>query len=71
MLDLMVKKELVDGEELQEVKNAMDKVMGVGEAEAMNKAIELARKLDNPATLVEALENKVKQLVSTSLYNRH
>jgi hypothetical protein len=59
--------EPLDGVELQEVKNAIDEVMGVAGAEAMDNAIELARKSGNSSALVEALENKVKQLVSSSL----
>ena len=46
------------------MKKAMDEVMGIGETEALDKAVELAKKSGNPSALVEALENKVKLLVS-------
>lgn len=60
----VVKNGPIDSVEFQDVKHAMDEVMGVGETEMLDRAIELARKSCSSSALVEALENKVKQLVS-------
>lgn len=60
----IVKKWTTDESELQEVKKTMDEVMGVGETEELNKAVDLARMSGNPAALIKALDHKVKLLVS-------
>ncbi|TCD69222.1 hypothetical protein EIP91_008325 [Steccherinum ochraceum] len=48
----------------EDVKQTMDEVMGVGEAEEIDKSIELARLSGSSSKLVTALENKVNLLVS-------
>jgi hypothetical protein len=48
------------------VKEKMEEVMGVADTEKMDLAILGARKLGDKSSLITALENKVKQLVSTS-----
>lgn len=55
---------------LGDVKETMDQIMGVGEAEEAHRAVDLARKSGNSAALVEALDNKIRLLVSRydSLY---
>jgi len=52
-------------DEMADVKAKMEEVMGVGDAEKMDLAILGARKRGNKSSLITALENKVKQLVST------
>lgn len=47
----------------QEVKKAMEEVMGVAEAEELEASIKLARRSRNPTALIKALEDKVKLLV--------
>lgn len=49
---------------LLEVKKTMDEVMGVGETEELNKTVDLARKSGKASALIEALERKIKSLVS-------
>ncbi|KIP12791.1 hypothetical protein PHLGIDRAFT_20816 [Phlebiopsis gigantea 11061_1 CR5-6] len=61
----IVKKWTTDESELQEVKKTMDEVMGVGETEELNKAVDLARMSGNPAALIKALDHKVKLLETT------
>lgn len=61
----VINEELIAGVQFQEVKMAMEEIMGIGETEALDRSIELARKSGSPSALVEALENKVKLLVST------
>ena len=45
------------------LKDRMDEVMGVGEADKMDLAILAARRKGNSSALIAALENKIKQLV--------
>ena len=47
-----------------DLKQTMDEVMGVGEAEEVEKAIEKARRDMNDAALIKALESKVQLVVS-------
>lgn len=54
------------GADDQEVKKTMDEVMGVGEAEEIDKSIELARLSGNPSMLITVLENKIQLLVCVS-----
>ncbi|KAF9266339.1 hypothetical protein L218DRAFT_971672 [Marasmius fiardii PR-910] len=60
-------KMLKRGSEVDEgdVKAEMDEVMGIGETDKMDIAILAARSKGNQATLIVALENKIKQLEST------
>lgn len=51
----------------QEVKKAMEEVMGLAEAEEVDALIELAKKASNPTALIKALEDKVKLLVCRSM----
>lgn len=62
----VVKKTETSSIELQEVKKSMDEIMGVGETEEVERAVELARKSGSASALIEALESKVKLLVSSS-----
>lgn len=50
------------------VKAKMEEVMGVGDADRMDIAVNAARRQGNPSALIQALENKVKQLVSLFPY---
>lgn len=63
-----LKELLVEGKvvkrHVDDVKRAMDEVMGVGEAEEVEQAIERARKQNDQVALIQALENKVNLLVS-------
>lgn len=52
---------------LDVVKQAVEEVMGVDETEQLDRAVELARHSGNKDALVEALQNKVKMLVSDIL----
>lgn len=61
----VVKKAAVMAVDDEDVKKSLDEVMGVGETEAAERAIELARKSNDMGALVTALENKVKLLEST------
>ena len=45
------------------VKAKMEEVMGVGDADKMNIAVSSARRNGNSSALIQALENKIKQLV--------
>jgi hypothetical protein len=48
------------------VKAKMEEVMGVGDADKMNIAVNSARRNGNSSALIQALENKIKQLVGLS-----
>jgi len=48
-----------------DLKQTMDEVIGVGEAEEVEKAIKRARRDGNDAALIKALESKVQLMVST------
>ena len=50
--------------QVEDAKQAMNEVMGVGDAEKVDLAVELARRGGDQAALVKALESKVKLLVS-------
>ncbi|KAJ3003939.1 hypothetical protein NUW54_g5050 [Trametes sanguinea] len=50
-----------------EAKRSMEAVMGVGDTEQADLAVELARRAGDPAALVRALENKVKLLEATKV----
>jgi hypothetical protein len=54
------------GEGAGGVKAKMEEVMGVGDADKMDLAVNSARRHGNSSTLIQALENKIKQLVSPS-----
>ena len=49
------------------VKAKMEEVMGVGDADKMNIAVNSARRNGNSSALIQALENKIKQLVGLSV----
>lgn len=49
------------------VKAKMEEVMGVGDADKMDIAVNVARRQGSPSALIQALENKIKQLVSLPL----
>ncbi|KAG6910988.1 hypothetical protein DXG01_006042 [Tephrocybe rancida] len=51
------------GSELDEAKAKMEEVMGLGDTEKMDLAVLAARKRGDKASMITALENKVKQLV--------
>jgi hypothetical protein len=51
---------------VDDVKVKMEEVMGVGDADKMDLAVNSARKHGNSSALILALENKIKQLVSLS-----
>lgn len=53
-----------DHEGVDAVKAKMEEVMGVGDADKMDIAIHVARRKNNPSALIQALEDKIKQLVS-------
>jgi hypothetical protein len=55
----------VDG--VDAVKAKMEEVLGVGDADKMDIAVDSARKNGNSTALIQALENKIKQLVSLSV----
>lgn len=57
-------------EVLDSVKAAMEQVMGVGDADKIEIAVARARQQSDPEALIQALEGKVKQLVS-SLFMCH
>lgn len=59
------------GEGVEAVKAKMEEVMGLGDADRMDIAINSARRQGNRTALISALENKVKQLVSPPLSTRH
>lgn len=62
----LVKKAVARGSpSLAGVKQTMDEIMGIGETEELDKAVELARRSGNMHALVDALQEKVKMLVST------
>ncbi|GLB34070.1 putative E3 ubiquitin-protein ligase RNF220 [Lyophyllum shimeji] len=50
------------GNDVDEVKAKMEEVMGLGDTEKMDLALLAARKRGDKASLITALENKVKQL---------
>lgn len=51
---------------VEDAKQVMDEVMGVGDAERVDLAVELARRGGDQAALVKALESKVRLLVSAA-----
>jgi hypothetical protein len=55
-----------NGDGVEAVKAKMEEVMGVGDADKMDLAIASARRHGNTPALIQALENKIKQLVSVS-----
>ncbi|KAG6817887.1 hypothetical protein H0H87_001719 [Tephrocybe sp. NHM501043] len=52
------------GSGMDEAKTKMEEIMGLGETEQMDLAILAARKRGDKASMITALENKVKQLAS-------
>ncbi|THH29675.1 hypothetical protein EUX98_g4529 [Antrodiella citrinella] len=58
----VIKKRESTDVDVEDVKKTMDEVMGVGEAEELDKSVQLARQSGNSSTLIAALENKVKLL---------
>lgn len=59
-----VVRKAVSNDGINAVKEKMDEVMGVGDADKMDLAILAARKRGDKSLLITALKNKVKQLVS-------
>ncbi|OCH94305.1 hypothetical protein OBBRIDRAFT_770047 [Obba rivulosa] len=51
-------------EAVEEVKRTMDEVMGVGEAEEVDRAVETARKAGDNLALIQALQNKINLMIS-------
>lgn len=58
-----VVRKAVSDDGINAVKEKMDEVMGVGDADKMDLAILAARKRGDKSSLITALKNKVKQLV--------
>ena len=56
-------------QQVEDAKRMMDEVMGVGDTEEVDRAVELARRSSDQAALVRALESKVKLLVSALSLN--
>ncbi|EJF62371.1 hypothetical protein DICSQDRAFT_85257 [Dichomitus squalens LYAD-421 SS1] len=54
-------------QQVEDAKRMMDEVMGVGDAEQVDLAVELARRSGDRSAMVRALENKVKLLESTKV----
>ncbi|RDX53859.1 hypothetical protein OH76DRAFT_1453623 [Lentinus brumalis] len=52
---------------VEDAKRTMDEVMGVGDTEKVDLAVELARRAGDQAALVRALESKVQLLESTKV----
>lgn len=50
--------------DMSDLEQAMDEVIGIGEAEEVERAIEKARRHKNNAALIKALENKLRLVVS-------
>ena len=72
--DLVAEGKVTKGKEknhegLDVVKAKMDEVMGVGEADRMDRAVLSAKRSGNRPALIKALEEKVKYLVCTRLRN--
>lgn len=59
-----VKRQSPPQDGLEVVKAKMDEVMGIGECDKLDRAIQTAKKMQDPKALVAALENKLKQLES-------
>ena len=51
---------------VEAVRAKMEEVMGVGDSDKMDLAVSSARRHGNLSELIHALENKIKQLVSSS-----
>ncbi|KAG5654593.1 hypothetical protein H0H81_011568 [Sphagnurus paluster] len=69
--DLVAEGKLVrntSGSGADEVKAKMEEVMGLGDTDKMDLAILAARKRGDKSSLITALENKVKQLVSLTTH---
>lgn len=49
---------------VQDLKAKMEEVMGVGDADRVERAVVIARKHGNESALIAALDSKVKHLVS-------
>ena len=54
-----------------DLKQTMDEVMGIGEAEEVEKAIEKARRDKNDVALIKALESKVQLMVNILFPTAH
>ncbi|KAK0444420.1 hypothetical protein EV421DRAFT_1800960 [Armillaria borealis] len=72
--DLVAEGKVTKGKEkthegLDVVKAKMDEVMGVGEADRMDRAVLSAKQSGNRPALIKALEEKVKYLVSTGCWH--
>ncbi|KAI0751030.1 hypothetical protein C8Q80DRAFT_1155136 [Daedaleopsis nitida] len=52
---------------VEDAKRTMDEVMGVGDAEKVEAAVELARRSGDQAAIIRALESKVQLLESTKV----
>lgn len=59
----VVRRQSLSGEGVEAVKAKMEEVMGVGDADKMDLAVNSARRDGNSAMLIQALEDKIKQLV--------
>jgi hypothetical protein len=56
------------GDGVEAIKAKMEEIMGVGDADKMDLAVSSARRQGDSSALIQALENKVKQLVSPPLH---
>ncbi|KAG6850898.1 hypothetical protein H0H93_006724 [Arthromyces matolae] len=56
------------GSQVDETKASMEEVLGVGETEKMDLAILASRKRGDKASMITALENKVRQLAPAGVY---
>lgn len=62
--DLVAEGKVVRRDRAEDLKAKMDKVLGVGEADGVDRAVLTAKKRGDKAALVAALESKIEQLVS-------
>ena len=62
--DLVAEGKVIRQKVVEDAKLKMNEVMGVGDAEKVDLAVELARRAGDQAALIRALESKVQLLVS-------
>jgi hypothetical protein len=63
--DLVAEGKVVQRDRTEYLKAKMIEVLGVGEADQVDRAVLTAKKRGDKAALVAALENKIEQLVSS------
>ena len=63
--DLVAEGKVVWRDRAEDLKAKMVKILGVGEADQVDRAVLTAKKRGDKAALVAALENKIEQLVSS------